>query len=169
MVLFFQVIVNKWWNTNAFDHSWILGCGWKIKKIIMLYMQNLSEFIMPIRIVFSVFYCQFWALWSSYLVFWTIYLYLSVYFAKPMFFNIMSPVLIFVTLNFAVPSLDKFSSVEDEIFPGELILKGGSIVLNEGRRALRIRVINKADRPVQECFMFSVLFHFILQKLKFLR
>ncbi|KAJ4751522.1 Urease [Rhynchospora pubera] len=48
-----------------------------------------------------------------------------------------------------VPSLEKFTGNEDDLFPGELILKSGNIVLNLGRRAVKLKVINKADRPVQ--------------------
>ncbi|KAJ1686165.1 hypothetical protein LUZ63_017555 [Rhynchospora breviuscula] len=48
-----------------------------------------------------------------------------------------------------VPSLEKFTGNEDDLFPGELVLKSGNIVLNLGRRAVKLKVINKADRPVQ--------------------
>ncbi|XP_058102247.1 urease isoform X2 [Magnolia sinica] len=48
-----------------------------------------------------------------------------------------------------VPSLDKFSGIECDIFPGELIFGCGSIMLNRGRKAVIIRVTNKADRPIQ--------------------
>jgi urease subunit gamma/beta len=49
----------------------------------------------------------------------------------------------------AVPSLEKFTGIEDDLFPGELILKSGNIVLNLGRHAVKLKVVNKADRPVQ--------------------
>ncbi|KAJ3671461.1 hypothetical protein LUZ60_007540 [Juncus effusus] len=48
-----------------------------------------------------------------------------------------------------VPSLEKFAGIEDDLFPGELILKSGNILLNVGRKAVKIKVVNKADRPVQ--------------------
>ncbi|KAJ3703679.1 hypothetical protein LUZ61_007384 [Rhynchospora tenuis] len=48
-----------------------------------------------------------------------------------------------------VPSLEKFTGIEADLFPGELILKSGNIVLNLGRRAVKLKVINKAGRPVQ--------------------
>jgi urease beta subunit len=35
------------------------------------------------------------------------------------------------------------------MIPGEYILAAGSIVLNEGRRTIRLTVMNKGDRPVQ--------------------
>ncbi len=35
------------------------------------------------------------------------------------------------------------------MIPGAYILAGSSIVLNEGRRTIRLTVMNKGDRPVQ--------------------
>eukprot|EP00268_Persea_americana_P046138 TRINITY_DN4745_c0_g1_i1.p1 TRINITY_DN4745_c0_g1~~TRINITY_DN4745_c0_g1_i1.p1 ORF type:complete len:839 (-),score=177.71 TRINITY_DN4745_c0_g1_i1:212-2728(-) len=56
-----------------------------------------------------------------------------------------------------VPSLDKFSRVEDDNFPGELIFGSGNIMINKGRKAVKIKVVNKADRPIQ----IGSHFHFI--------
>jgi urease subunit gamma/beta len=33
--------------------------------------------------------------------------------------------------------------------PGEILVDGGDIVLNEGREAIRLRVTNRGDRPIQ--------------------
>ncbi|RWR80172.1 urease isoform X2 [Cinnamomum micranthum f. kanehirae] len=52
-------------------------------------------------------------------------------------------------LSSAVPSLDKFLRVEDDNFPGELIFGSGNIMINKGRKAVKIKVVNKADRPIQ--------------------
>ncbi|RTL59535.1 MAG: urease subunit beta [Sphingobacteriales bacterium] len=35
------------------------------------------------------------------------------------------------------------------MIPGEYIIKDGDIVANEGRRTIKIIVVNKGDRPVQ--------------------
>ncbi|CAO2829435.1 unnamed protein product [Amaranthus hypochondriacus] len=48
-----------------------------------------------------------------------------------------------------VPSLDKFPEIKDEIIPGELRPGVGDIALNNGRRAVILKVINNGDRPVQ--------------------
>ncbi|XP_073013004.1 urease [Typha latifolia] len=48
-----------------------------------------------------------------------------------------------------VPSLEKFSGDQDDIFPGEVIYQHGDIILNMGRRAVKLEVVNKADRPIQ--------------------
>ncbi|KAI4336604.1 hypothetical protein L6164_015111 [Bauhinia variegata] len=48
-----------------------------------------------------------------------------------------------------VPSLDKFPEIEDNIIPGEIISKGGSITLNPGKKAIVLRVVNRGDRPIQ--------------------
>lgn len=48
-----------------------------------------------------------------------------------------------------VPSLDKFPEMEDDIVPGELRCRVGDISLNNGRRAVILKVINNGDRPVQ--------------------
>ncbi|XP_057529586.1 urease isoform X2 [Amaranthus tricolor] len=48
-----------------------------------------------------------------------------------------------------VPSLDKFPDMKDEIIPGELRPGVGDIALNNGRRAVILKVINNGDRPVQ--------------------
>lgn len=68
-------------------------------------------------------------------------------------------------LSSAVPSLDKFSRVEDDNFPGELIFGSGNIMINKGRKAVKIKVVNKADRPIQvssfNCLKFSFLCIFL--------
>ncbi|OAY71743.1 Urease [Ananas comosus] len=48
-----------------------------------------------------------------------------------------------------VPSLEKFSGDEDDCFPGEVIFESGNITLNVGRGAVVLKVVNKADRPIQ--------------------
>ena len=58
--------------------------------------------------------------------------------------------------NFAVPSLDKFPDMKDEIIPGELRPGVGDIALNNGRRAVILKVINNGDRPVQVHCSFAL-------------
>jgi len=48
-----------------------------------------------------------------------------------------------------VPSPEKFSGGDVEDCPGEVHYSSGRIVLNLHRRALTLKVVNKADRPVQ--------------------
>jgi len=48
-----------------------------------------------------------------------------------------------------VPSPEKFSGGDVEDYPGEVHYSSGRIVLNLHRRALTLKVVNKADRPVQ--------------------
>ncbi|KNA17593.1 hypothetical protein SOVF_078280 [Spinacia oleracea] len=48
-----------------------------------------------------------------------------------------------------VPSLDKFPEMEDDVVPGELRSGVGGISLNNGRRAITLKVVNNGDRPVQ--------------------
>ncbi|KAJ4838729.1 hypothetical protein Tsubulata_043738 [Turnera subulata] len=48
-----------------------------------------------------------------------------------------------------VPSLDKFPQIEDNEFPGDILVKEGMITLNPGRKALILTVVNSGDRPVQ--------------------
>ncbi|XP_074574155.1 urease isoform X2 [Curcuma longa] len=48
-----------------------------------------------------------------------------------------------------VPSLDKFHGDEHDDFPGEIIFAAGKIVINYGRKAVKIKVTNTADRPIQ--------------------
>ncbi|WCJ38712.1 urease [Euphorbia peplus] len=48
-----------------------------------------------------------------------------------------------------VPSLDKFTRMEDNEFPGVIIFGNGDIILNLGRKAVILKVINKGDRPIQ--------------------
>lgn len=56
-----------------------------------------------------------------------------------------------------VPSKDTFSmpekaEYEEEKMPGAIIpAKAEKIVLNQGRKRLRLKVTNKGDRPVQVC------------------
>ena len=59
---------------------------------------------------------------------------------------------------FTVPSLDKFAEKEeDHRIPGEIICRGGSLILNAGRKAVILRVVNKGDRPIQ-VFAFTLAF-----------
>ncbi|XP_004502315.1 urease [Cicer arietinum] len=49
-----------------------------------------------------------------------------------------------------VPSLDIFmENKEDGIIPGELKSEDGSLILNPGRVAVSLKVVNNGDRPVQ--------------------
>jgi len=48
-----------------------------------------------------------------------------------------------------VPSPEKFSSDDVEEYPGEIHYSSTRIVLNLHRRALTLKVVNKADRPIQ--------------------
>lgn len=48
-----------------------------------------------------------------------------------------------------VPSVEIFSGEQDGCIPGQILFGSGSIILNMGRRAIRVKVINKADRPIQ--------------------
>jgi len=53
---------------------------------------------------------------------------------------------------FVVPSLDKFPEVhEDVIIPGDMKYGDGSIIINHGRKAVVLKVVNTGDRPVQVC------------------
>ncbi|WRX15362.1 Urease [Theobroma cacao] len=48
-----------------------------------------------------------------------------------------------------VPSPEKFLEMEDKTIPGDMIFKGGTIMLNLGRKAVSIKVTNTGDRPIQ--------------------
>ncbi|WOL14344.1 hypothetical protein Cni_G23124 [Canna indica] len=48
-----------------------------------------------------------------------------------------------------VPSIVKFLGDEHDSYPGEIFFGSGKIVINSGRKATTIKVINKADRPIQ--------------------
>ncbi|KAG2406868.1 Urease protein [Vigna angularis] len=49
-----------------------------------------------------------------------------------------------------VPSLDKFTeNEEDHRIPGQIIFRGENLILNPGRRAIILRVVNKGNRPIQ--------------------
>ncbi|KAJ4972730.1 hypothetical protein NE237_005904 [Protea cynaroides] len=48
-----------------------------------------------------------------------------------------------------VPSLDKFPLSENYTIPGEIVLGSGIISINAGRRAVNLRIVNTADRPIQ--------------------
>lgn len=51
---------------------------------------------------------------------------------------------------FTVPSLDKFTeNKEDSIIPGELKYGDGSLILNCGRNAVILKIVNNGDRPIQ--------------------
>uniref|UniRef100_A0A0E0PS74 urease n=1 Tax=Oryza rufipogon TaxID=4529 RepID=A0A0E0PS74_ORYRU len=64
--------------------------------------------------------------------------------------SILISILVSLTEGFVcVPSLEKFSSVGVDDFPGEVRFCSGHIVLNLHRRALTLKVVNKADRPIQ--------------------
>ncbi|KAK7306237.1 hypothetical protein VNO77_44163 [Canavalia gladiata] len=49
-----------------------------------------------------------------------------------------------------VPSFDKFTEDEENRrIPGEIIFADGSLILNPGRNAIILKVVNKGDRPIQ--------------------
>ncbi|XP_009127562.1 urease [Brassica rapa] len=48
-----------------------------------------------------------------------------------------------------VPSLDKFPEAQDEVIPGNITYGDGSIIINHGRKAIVLKVVNTGDRPVQ--------------------
>nr|XP_010930125.1 urease isoform X3 [Elaeis guineensis] len=48
-----------------------------------------------------------------------------------------------------VPSLDKFVQNIDDSHPGVIVFGSGKIVLNMGRKTVTLKVVNKADRPIQ--------------------
>jgi len=51
---------------------------------------------------------------------------------------------------FTVPSLDIFTeNTEDNVIPGEIITEDRSLILNAGREAVSLKVVNNGDRPVQ--------------------
>lgn len=56
---------------------------------------------------------------------------------------------------FVVPSLDKFQEVYDEVIPGDMKYGEGSIIINHGRKAILLKVVNNGDRPIQVCLVFS--------------
>ncbi|KAI9390410.1 hypothetical protein POPTR_008G177900v4 [Populus trichocarpa] len=49
----------------------------------------------------------------------------------------------------AVPSLDKFPAIEDNEIPGAIIFGDGNVIINSGRKAVTLKVINTGDRPIQ--------------------
>ncbi|WP_434383971.1 urease subunit gamma [Melittangium boletus] len=49
-----------------------------------------------------------------------------------------------------VPALERFSRANDtEVRPGEVLVEPGELVLNEGREAVTLEVVNRGDRPIQ--------------------
>lgn len=48
-----------------------------------------------------------------------------------------------------VPSLGKFVEEQNDGIPGEIIFGTGNIILNMRRKAVILKVVNKADRPIQ--------------------
>ncbi|CAK9325627.1 unnamed protein product [Citrullus colocynthis] len=48
-----------------------------------------------------------------------------------------------------VPSPEKFPMMENSVVPGEIICPDDKISINVGRRAVRLSVVNKGDRPIQ--------------------
>lgn len=63
----------------------------------------------------------------------------------------------------AVPSLDKFPTVEVSRIPGELIFGPGRITLNSGRKGIVLKVTNTGDRPIQVFNLVNALFIFYQQ------
>lgn len=48
-----------------------------------------------------------------------------------------------------VPPLEKFSHIEEDKCPGEVICGNENIVINRGRKAVILKVTNTGDRPIQ--------------------
>ncbi|TKY59873.1 Urease protein [Spatholobus suberectus] len=48
-----------------------------------------------------------------------------------------------------VPSLDKFAESKEDNIPGEIICGDGCLILNLGRKAVILKVVNNGDRPIQ--------------------
>ncbi|KAK4763652.1 hypothetical protein SAY87_013090 [Trapa incisa] len=48
-----------------------------------------------------------------------------------------------------VPSIEKFSGIESQIIPGEIILGNGNILINPRRNGVILNVANTGDRPIQ--------------------
>ncbi|XP_010511700.1 PREDICTED: urease [Camelina sativa] len=48
-----------------------------------------------------------------------------------------------------VPSLDKFPEAHEDVIPGDIKYGDGSIIINHGRKAVVLNVVNTGDRPVQ--------------------
>ncbi|XP_030541998.1 urease [Rhodamnia argentea] len=48
-----------------------------------------------------------------------------------------------------VPPLEKFSYIEEDKVPGEVIFGNGNVVINRGRKAVILSVANTGDRPIQ--------------------
>lgn len=63
----------------------------------------------------------------------------------------------------AVPSVDKFPEMVDGRIPGQMIFEGGNIVINEGRKAIILKIVNTGDRPVQVLiFNFTCIFYLLV-------
>ena len=62
----------------------------------------------------------------------------------------MNDIEVEIDRSFAVPSLDKFAVDVADCVPGKLICRcDEKIILNVGRKIVRLKVVNKADRPIQ--------------------
>nr|SCV31285.1 urease [Nepenthes alata] len=48
-----------------------------------------------------------------------------------------------------VPSLDKFPEIDDGKIPGEVRFEVGNVLLNTGKKAVILSVVNTGDRPIQ--------------------
>lgn len=58
--------------------------------------------------------------------------------------------------------MEKFPEMEDDIIPGELRPRAGEISLNNGRRAVILKVVNNGDRPVQVHSAFLLHFAYLV-------
>jgi len=56
----------------------------------------------------------------------------------------------------AVPSLDKFPAIEDNEIPGAIIFGDGNVIINSGRKAVTLKVINTGDRPIQVLLLCAI-------------
>lgn len=62
----------------------------------------------------------------------------------------MNDIEVEIDQTFAVPSLDKFVVDGAACVPGKFICRcDEKIILNVGRKIVRLKVVNKADRPIQ--------------------
>jgi len=65
--------------------------------------------------------------------------------------------LLWVENVLAVPSLDKFAdNDEDHRIPGLIIFGSENLILNSGRNAIILKVVNNGDRPIQ---VFAYVLH----------
>lgn len=58
-----------------------------------------------------------------------------------------------------VPSLGKFPEAHEQLIPGDIKYGDGSVIINIGRKALVLKVVNTGDRPIQVCLLILLCFN----------